>query len=452
MASTSEPLRPKRLAQILSEPFLRFLEIETGSAFLLLAMTIVALVWANLPHVGETYHHFWTTDLGIELGPWALSLTFEEWVNDGLMGIFFFAVGMEIKRELVDGELATAQRAMLPVLGAVGGMVGPALIYSSFHYGGPAIHGWGIPMATDIAFAIAALSVLGRRVPAGLKVFLLALAIADDLGAVAVIAIFYTADLSLPAMAAAGGLFALTYALNLAGVRALSIYFIVGAAAWLATHESGVHATVAGVVLGFLTPTVTDVHTERVADRVFIAVERLRELAQRRHEDPHGRRRHEALRELSWSRELLSPLDFLTHQLDPWVFYVIMPVFALANAGVVFDPVTLGDPEAVGVASAVALGLLLGKPIGITLFSYLAVKLRMAELPNGVTWGAIFATGLLAGIGFTVALFITALAFDKATFTDGAKVGILAASATAAVSGILLLKATLPKEAADSPR
>ena len=439
------PIRPERMAQRLSRPFISFSQIEIASALLLLAMTIVALAWANLPHYGASYHHFWETELGFHLGPFALSLSLHDWVNDALMAIFFFVVGLEIKREMVFGELASLQRAMLPVLGALGGMVGPALVYVSFHFGGPAISGWGIPMATDIAFAVAALSLLGSRVPPGLKVFLLALAIADDLGAIAVIAMFYTADLSFLWMITAVTIFALIYAMNVAGVRSIPVYGAVGAFAWYATYQSGIHPTVAGVVLGFLTPTVTDVHVRGVMNSAFEAMGRLRDMVERSEPDVSSHQRQDILRRLNQSREVLSPLDFLTTRLEPWVGFFIMPIFALSNAGVVVTTSTLGSGEAVGVATAVALGLVLGKPIGITLFSFAAVKLRLAVLPRGVSWTTIFATGLLAGIGFTVALFITGLAFQNPLFIDGSKVGILGASTVAAIVGLWVLSRALPE-------
>lgn len=443
-SGTQPPNRRPRMAQRLSRPFVAFAQVETASALLLLAMTVVALVWANLPGIGATYHHFWQTELALHLGSVDLSLSLRDWVNDALMTVFFFAVALEIKRELVVGELSSPQRAMFPVAGALGGMIVPALIYTSAHFGGPAVSGWGIPMATDIAFAVAALSLLGTRVPPGLKIFLLALAIVDDLGAIAVIAIFYTAELSFAWMALAGACFASLYAMNLAGVRSIPPYIGVGAFAWVAMHESGVHPTVAGVVLGLLTPTVTDVHVRSVMDRVFGAVDHLRDLIERGERDHGGHHRHDIVRRLSSSREVLSPLDFLTHRLEPWVGFFIMPVFALANAGVVFDASILGSAEAVSVGLAVGAGLLFGKPIGIAAASLLAVKLRLAALPNGVSWTAIVATGLLAGIGFTVALFITALAFEDPRFIDGAKIGILCASTLSGILGVAVLRKALP--------
>jgi NhaA family Na+:H+ antiporter len=296
---------------------------------------------------------------------------------------------------------------MLPIAGALGGMIVPAGIYLLFHAGGAAASGWGIPMATDIAFAVAALTVLGSRVPSGLKVFLLALAIVDDLGAVSVIAVFYSHGLSLETLGAAVAGLLLTYAMNLAGVRSYGVYWIVGIAVWGATLASGIHATVAGVLLGFMTP-----------------AERL------------GR------------DDALSPLQYLTSALHPWVAFVIMPLFALANAGVRLEADALADPVASRVMIAVALGLVLGKPLGITLVSWLAVRLGIAALPQGVSWGAILGAGVLAGIGFTMALFITALAFEDAVLVAASKVGILGASVVATVVGLALLGRVLPARSA----
>ncbi len=437
-------LRAPPLVVRLTRPFQRFVHLEASSSLLLLIMTITALVWANSPfHHG--YEHLKHLPLSLGVGDFELSLPLEAWVNDALMAIFFFVVGLEIKRELVHGELSTRARAMLPVLGALGGMVVPASIYAAIHWGGPALHGWGIPMATDIAFAVAALSVFGSRVPAGLKVFLLALAIADDLGAVAVIAVFYTADLSLAWLGLAVLGLGLTFSMNLAGVRSYLPYLLAGGAVWLATLYSGVHATVAGVALGFLTPSAPEDPTqETLVKRGMGAVDRLRRLVAEQ-EDHGGHERHRVLRELqNVGRSALSPLDHLTNLLHPWVAFGIMPLFALTNAGVAFEASTLADPQAQRVGIAVALGLLIGKPIGVSLFSWVAVRLGIAELPRGVTWTAILATGALAGIGFTVALFITALAFDNPHFTAGSKIGILGASAIATLLGVSLLSRALP--------
>ena len=394
--------RQPTLSDRLARPFQRFLAIEAASTILLLLATVLALAWANSPW-RESYTTLWHTKLGIRLGGAELALTLEHWVNDGLMALFFFLVGMEIKHEIAHGELSSRGRAMLPVFGALGGMLAPAAIYAAFHASGPAASGWGVPMATDIAFAVAALAVFGPRVPPGLKVFLLALAIVDDLGAVTVIALFYTHGLSLPALAAAGGGLAFVWGMQRSGVRAYLPYWLAGAVVWLATLESGIHATVAGVVLGLLTPTGS------------------------RHVDAP------------------SPVEFLTKALHPWVAFAVMPIFALANAGIVLEADALADPLAPRVMLAVALGLLVGKPVGITLLSWLAVRAGIATLPSGVGWTALLGAGCLGGIGFTMALFITALAFQDPALAAASKIGVMAASVLATAGGLLVLGRALPR-------
>ena len=402
----SEPVsRASTLADRLATPFLRFLAIETASTLVLVLATVAALVWANSPW-GESYLRFWHSRVGLGVAGMDLSLSLEHWVNDGLMVIFFFLIGMELKHELVNGELSSRERAMLPIFGALGGMLVPAAVYASLHAGGPALSGWGVPMATDIAFAVAALAVFGRRVPPSLKVFLLALAIVDDLGAVTVIAVFYAAELSLGALAAAGALLVLMLAFQRAGVKAYSGYWILGIAVWLATLASGVHATVAGVLLGLLTPT-------RVEGGAAGAG--------------------------------YSPIERLTQRLHPWSAFVVMPVFALANAGLVLEADSLGDPVAFRVMLAVALGLLVGKPVGITLLCWLAVRAGLAALPAGVGWGSLLGAGILGGIGFTMALFITSLAFSDAALAAASKLGVIAASVAAAILGIACLARALPR-------
>ncbi len=445
----SAPSPPETLATRLSRPFMRFFEIEVASAVVLFAMTILALAWANSPwsHSYEAlWHHL---EIAVSIGHWEFGMSLGHFVNDGLMAVFFFVVGLEIKRELVHGELSTRRRAMLPVAGALGGMIVPAGIYAAFHYGGPAIRGWGVPMATDIAFAVAAMSLLGSRVPQGLKVFLLALAIADDLGAVAVIAVFYTEDLSLAYFAASMATLVFVYGMNRGGVRSFAAYWLVGGLAWYFMVQSGVHATVAGVFLGFLTPTAPhDPQSARLLDRGRAWIEHLLD-GVRSEGDSHGSKRHLAARQLERvGRDALSPLDYLVNELDRWVAFLIMPLFALSNAGVHLDASTLSNPATQKVGMAVALGLLIGKPIGITLVSWLAVRSGLAALPRGVGWGAVAATGMLAGIGFTVALFITSLAFIDPAHTAGAKVGILSGSAIATVLGVGILHMTLKRKSA----
>ncbi len=436
------------IAHRIKRPFIRFMEIEASSALVLLGMTLTALIWANSP-IGHTYGLIWNTPIAFSVGEeFHLSLTLGQWVNDGLMAIFFFVVGMEIKRELVLGQLSSRQKAMLPVAGALGGMVVPAGIYLAFHLGQPTESGWGVPMATDIAFAVAALSLLGSRVPPGLRVFLLALAIADDLGAVAVIALFYTAELHLGSLGWAAVGCIVCFGLNKAGFRSFALYVLVGAFIWFETHHSGIHATVAGVLLGFLTPTASDGDDDKetLADVSRKAAEDLRHSLRRRDDpDPGGHHRNEAIRTLEVVGRLsLSPLDFLMHRLERWVAFGIMPVFALANAGVVFEAGMLDNAESTNVAIAVFLGLVVGKPLGISVFSYLAVRLGFASLPAGVNWSSLFATGMLAGIGFTVALFITVLAFNEPAHIAGSKIGILVGSLAATVIGLSILRRALP--------
>ena len=443
---------PRPIVARLTEPFRRFVRLEISSALLLLAMTVVALLWANSPY-GDSYHHlFHGTENGPSLG-WGsvqVAMPLGHWINDALMAIFFFVVGMEIKRELVYGELSSRSKAALPVFAALGGMVVPAGIYASLHWEGPALRGWGIPMATDIAFAVAALSSFGSRVPSGLKVFLLALAIADDIGAVAVIAVFYTDHLAADYLVwAAAGLVGMAV-LNRIGVRSYAVYVAVAVAVWYWTHHSGVHATIAGVAIGFLTPARPALpgsgHT--LVERGRHLLEHLAELLSGEGGDHSGHERHHVTRALHQvGRASLSPLDHLTNVLHPWVAFAIMPLFALANAGVVLSASTFEDPLALRVGVAVALGLVVGKPVGIAAFSWLAVRFGLAALPNHCNWGAIAAVGMLAGIGFTVALFITNLAFDHPVVTDGSKIGILIGSALAAVVGLLWLRRSLPRSA-----
>jgi NhaA family Na+:H+ antiporter len=447
MATEPSSARGGRIAERLARPFLRFLELEASSALVLLGAALVALAWANSPW-GAGYERLWETPLGVRAGEaFDVTLSLRGWINEALMAVFFLVVGMEIKRELVHGELSSPTRAALPAMGALGGMVVPAGLYLALQPGGGAERGWGIPMATDIAFAVAALSLLGSRVPSGLRVFLLALAIVDDLGAVAVIALFYTEDLELASLGlAAAGLVA-GLVLRWAGVRALGVYALLGIWIWYETHHSGIHATVAGVAMGLLAPTQPErADAETLVERGRRALEHLREiLTGQEAADPAGHHRHQLYRQLqSVGREALSPLDYLVNGLERWVAFVVMPLFALANAGVVLDATTLGDPRSLPVALAVGVGLVAGKPLGIALFSWLAVRAGVAELPRGVGMGAVLGAGTLAGIGFTVALFITALAFEDPVIVAGAKLGILVGSAVATALGLAVLHRLLP--------
>jgi NhaA family Na+:H+ antiporter len=418
--------------------FQDFVRLEAAGGIVLLAATALALVWANSRWSG-TYHDLWHTLLTVGAGPVLVSKSLEAWVNDGLMAIFFFVVGLEIKRELLVGQLASVKRAALPVVAALGGMVAPAAIYLAFNLGGAGGHGWGIPMATDIAFAIGVLALLGDRVPLGLKVFLTALAIVDDLGAVLVIALFYTSELSLQALGVAAGLLALMVGLNLAGVRRVPPYILLGVLLWAALLTSGVHATVAGVLAALTIPARARINTGSFRARSRQLLDEFEAadadpgthmLTTDQHETVYG------LSELI--QQVQPPLARLEDALHPWVTFGIMPLFALANAGVVLDAGlvdALRHPVTLGVIG----GLVLGKPIGIVAFSWVAVAMGVAERPQGATGRQLLGVGVLGGIGFTMSLFIGSLAFGESPLLDNAKVGILVASLVAGVGGAIIL-------------
>lgn len=412
-------------------PLERFMHVEAASGIVLLGATVTALILANSPW-SEVFLGFWNTEVGFSIGSFEMHHSLKHWINDGLMAIFFFVIGLEVKRELVIGELRDPRRAALPVFGALGGMVVPALIYLSLQWGEPGARGWGIPMATDIAFVVGCMAILGRRVPLGLRVMVLSLAIADDIGAILVIAIGYTESLNMTALFLAFVGIAGIFLLSRLGARSFLVYVLVGTLVWLGFHESGVHATIAGVILGLMTPT-----------RVYIKpglLESAYDLFRGEGWDQATHRALKVVRIQKLARETVSPVEYLEGTLHPWVSFLIMPLFALANAGVPFELSDLGDP----VAQAIAAGLVIGKPLGIVLFSFFAVRVGLAVLPEGVTWGILTGGGFLAGIGFTMALFIAGLAL-QGDVLDAAKVGVLGASAVAATIGMVLLNWLLPK-------
>ncbi len=422
---------PQEPIDRLIAPLERFLHVEAAGGVVLLACTAAALALANSP-AAEAVHHFWQTAVGIEIGPFQMRHSLEHWINDGLMVLFFFVVGLEVKRELVLGELRDPRRASLPLIAALGGMLVPAGIYLTFQAGQPAERGWGIPMATDIAFVVGCMAVLGPRIPAGLRIMLLSLAIADDIGAILVIAVGYSAGIHTGALLLAVLGVGVVVALQRLGVRSFLAYTVTGVFVWVALHHSGIHATLAGVALGLMTPA-----------RPYLGDGVLTQLLQR-----VGRPRTADVRTLQRvTRELVSPLEYLEATLHPWVGFVIMPLFALANAGVVVEPGAVRSP----VALAVATGLVLGKPIGIVTFSWVAVRMGLARLPDGTGWGALTGGGLLCGIGFTMALFIAGLALAGQTL-DAAKVGILGSSAVAALAGMATLLVTLPPPRTHTPQ
>jgi len=443
MESVRYPLEPL-FGRILS-PFEQFLRRTTAGGIVLIATTAIALALASV-FGADALHHFMERPFGVSAGPVRrLELSLHHWVNDGLMALFFLVVGLELKREILVGELSSLKDAALPVFAAAGGMFVPALIYSAFNTGTPAASGWGIPMATDIAFAVGILVLLAQRIPRNLVIFLTALAIADDLGAVLVIAAFYTQDLDYRALTAAGVVFALLVLLNRGGVRKAMPYVLLGIPLWVALFHSGVHATLAGVLLALTIPAFpahTPARFERSVEELLDALR-----ADRRDvstpDDPLTNRR------MTWIAETMerasaavqSPLQRIEHGLTPWVTFVVVPVFALANAGIDLTNVSwreaLSGPVTVGVVA----GLLIGKFAGISLFSWVAVTLGLARLPSGVGWAHILGAAWLAGIGFTMSLFIAQLAFGDAELVEQAKLGILLGSAASALVGVAWLYA-----------
>ena len=414
-------------------PVTRFLHIEAASGVVLLACTAVALALANSP-AAEWFAAVWKTAVSLSIGPFTLAGDVGHLiVNDGLMTVFFFVVGLELKREMVHGELRDPRKALLPVFAALGGVVMPAAIYLALQWGEPGQRGWAIPMATDIAFVVGFLALFGRRVPFGLKILLLSLAIVDDLVAVLIIAFVFTETLSWSWLGLAAGAFGIVYGFHRIGVRSVGVYVVIGTFIWLAFLQSGVHPTVAGVLLGLLTPAHAWIGRDTFADVLKAAWQR----ASGEGADRYDARADAGRTQLA-AREAVSPLQRLEHGLHPWVAFLVMPVFALANAGVVLSPSSLGEPVAV----AVAAGLAFGKPIGIMISCVLAVRSRVTSLPDGVTWGMLAGGACLAGIGFTMALFLNALAFPVADFPANeaaGKIGTLAGSLVSAVLGAVVL-------------
>ena len=422
-------------------PVTRFVHIEAASGVVLLACTAAALALANSP-AAEWFASVWKTPVSVAIGGFALSGDVGHLiVNDGLMTIFFFVVGLEVKREMVHGELRDRRKALLPMFAALGGVVVPAAIYLALQWGEPGQRGWAIPMATDIAFVVGLLALFGKRVPFGFKILLLSLAIVDDIVAVLIIAFVFTETLAWGWLGLAAGAFGMIYLFNLIGVRSVGVYVVAGTFTWLAFLQSGVHPTVAGVLLGVLTPAHAWIGQQTFADVLKAAWER----AGGESGEPQGPDADVGRTQFA-VREAVSPLHRLEHNLHPWVAFGIMPLFALANAGVALSPSSLGEP----VAIAVAAGLALGKPVGIMIACVLGVRLRVTSLPEGVTWGMLAGGACLAGIGFTMALFLNALAFPVAAFPvyeAAGKIGTLTGSFVSAVLGAVVLSLVLRRQA-----
>lgn len=428
------------LIQPMMEPFQRFIHAQSTGGVLLLAATVLAMIWANSPWA-ESYGTFWNMPVSLVVGSHALTEPLLEWINEGLMAMFFFVIGLEIKREILVGELASFRQAALPLTAALGGAMLPAVLYSTLNMPGPGAPGWGIPMATDIAFALGILALLGSRVPLALKVFLTALAIADDLMAVLVIALFYTSTISWVSLGIGAVFLALLIGANLAGVRHPLVYSVLGIGGlWLAFLLSGVHATIAGVLAAMTIPARTRLTGREFLSRGKVLLERFEQAMSPEKPPLANRERQQIAHHMKTAvQQVETPLQQLEQALHPWVTVVVMPVFALANAGITLDAdidAMLINPVALGVI----LGLLVGKPVGIVLSSWLVIRGGLATLPSGVSWPHLWAVGCLAGIGFTMSLFITGLAFTHGPSLMSAKVGILVASTTAGTIGWLFLK------------
>lgn len=438
-------------------PVLTFMRNEASGGIIMLAATVLALIWANSTF-GHVYFDIFEAKIDIAFGGFHFNhlseLTVQEWVNDALMVVFFFVVGLEIKRELVVGELNDPRAAALPAIAALGGMILPAGIYLLLNVGGPGSHAWGIPMATDIAFAVGVVALVGKSVPIGAKLFLLALAIVDDLGAILVIAIFYTEEIAFLWLVGAGVGLLVVQGMKRANIRAIPAYVAVGTVVWLCVLESGVHATVAGVALALMTPVHAYLHAGRFVPRATVLVERAAEYLPPGEEDTvidhHTSERVEAvmsdMRRLT--SESLAPLDRLELALSPWSSYVIVPIFALANAGVVVSLTDLKGVLGNSISLGIILGLLVGKTVGVTLFAWIAVKTGLGKLPPRTNWGHMIGMGLLAGIGFTVALFVASLANLEPENLDAAKIGIFGGSLVSGVLGYVWLKFIIPSRGA----
>jgi NhaA family Na+:H+ antiporter len=423
-----------RLARSVRGSIDRFLHIEAAGGIVLLAAAAIALLWANSPW-GDSYDRLWHTHISIRIGDWTFDESLHFWVNELLMTVFFLVVGLEVKREIVEGALSDIRSATLPIAGAIGGMLVPAAIYLAVNPSGPSHEGWGVPMATDIAFAIGVLSLLGRRVPATLRVLILAIAIIDDIGAILVIAIFYASGFAAEGLLIAAVGLGLLFLLLKMGVRPGLIFAIPILIIWVGMLRLGIHPTIAGVIAGLSAPVRPWYGKEGFLSKARSVLDEFQSRIGQEHDD------HELMKPLNElelaRREALSPSLRAEIALHPWVAYVIMPLFALANAGVHLQGMDLQGPGSMTIFGGIVLGLVVGKPLGIMLCSALVIRLRICALPDGVNWRGVFVAGAGAGIGFTMAIFIAELAFTDAEMLSVAKLAILIATVLAAMIALL---------------
>jgi len=420
-------------------PFREFAEKEASGGIVLIFCLVAALAWANSPWA-SSYNNFWHTELTISFGSFTLSKSLLHWINDGLMALFFFVIGLEIKRELLVGELSSRRKAILPIAAALGGMIIPAIFFIAINAGKATASGWGIPMATDIAFALGILALLGSRVPTSLKVFLTALAIVDDIGAVIIIALFYTEKLILANLGVGLVILLILIVANRLHVRHPLPYAILGIFLWLAFLKSGLHATLAGIIVALTIPAKTRINTENFLRRSEELTEDFASAIKRGKNILINNAQQVAVHEQKVvCRQAETPLQRMEHTLLPWIAFVIMPLFALANAGVVLNIGQLSSDFTLITLGMIA-GLVFGKPIGIVTFTWIAIKSGLADKPSNITWQHIIGVGFLAGIGFTMSLFIASLAFGDNGLLPMAKIGILLASLLAGITGYLILR------------
>lgn len=440
---TAQKLSNQRNREIL-HTFNAFIHNQATGGVLLLICAIIAVTLASIPG-GEAFNEFWRKNAGITVGEFSINMTLGYWINDALMAVFFFVVGLEIKREMLVGQLSSLKRSILPIMAAIGGMVVPALIFTIFNGGNPETSkGWGIPMATDIAFAIGIISLLGDRVPGGLKVFLTALAIVDDLGAIIVLAIFYPSHaLELNYLIYVALIMLLLFIFNRLHVKSKLMYFIPGIFMWYFTYKSGIHATISGVMLAMMIPSKGKINEVRFVSKISMLLERFKMTSTGELQVLTNPEQQHIIHNMHTEIQNFDPLMHrLESKLQPVVNFIIMPLFALANAGVAMDFSCFSGGSIPTVTLGIFFGLLLGKPIGIFLFSFLSIKLGFAARPDGIKWKQLAAVGILGGIGFTMSIFVDNLAFTDPQITDLGKISILLTSTVAAVAGLIALSIT----------